>query len=168
MIIAIPYTDKDEDGIVDGKNIDELTLNACWYDEKNEEWKVLSDVLVFPKENMVTAKTNHFTTFGIAGAEKKNEDTFPSENIGQNNSGSGDDSCFIATAAFGSPMAEEVIILREFRDKYLLKTESGRKFIDFYYHFSPPIAEFIKNKPLIKAFARYCIKLLVSLTQSVL
>jgi len=162
MIISMPYADIDEDGIIDDKDIDELTLDAYWYDESKEEWKILSDVLVFPEENIVTAKTSHFTIFGIAGVEKKKDDSQPE------NSADDANKCFIATAAFGSAIAKEVIALREFRDQYLLKSEAGRGFINFYYRFSPPIAEFIKNKPLLKFFIRCHLKLLVSLAQSIL
>ncbi|MGA8848455.1 MAG: CFI-box-CTERM domain-containing protein [Dehalococcoidia bacterium] len=62
--------------------------------------------------------------------------------------------CFIATAAYGTPMAEEVQILREFRDKYLLTNPPGRAFVDFYYRVSPPIAEFITEHPSLKPIVR--------------
>ena len=164
MTISIPYLDENDDGVVDDKNINELTLDVFWYDENSGEWKILSDALVFPKENIVTVKTNHFTIFGIAGAEKKNENNSQPENPE-----SGDRvSCFIATAVFGSPMAKEVVVLREFRDKYLLKSETGKRLVDFYYHFSPPITEFIKTKPLTRAFVRYHLKFLVYLIKSIL
>jgi uncharacterized repeat protein (TIGR02543 family) len=62
--------------------------------------------------------------------------------------------CFIATAAYGTPMAEEVEILREFRDKYLVTNQLGRAFIDFYYKVSPAIAEFITEHPVLKPIVR--------------
>jgi hypothetical protein len=62
--------------------------------------------------------------------------------------------CFIATAAYGTPMAGEVQILREFRDKYLLTNPPGRAFVDFYYRVSPPIAEFITEHPVLKPIVR--------------
>jgi hypothetical protein len=62
--------------------------------------------------------------------------------------------CFIATAAYGTPMAEEVQILREFRDRYLLTNRLGRAFVDFYYTVSPPIAEFITEHPSLKPIVR--------------
>jgi hypothetical protein len=62
--------------------------------------------------------------------------------------------CFIATAAYGTPMAEEVQTLREFRDEYLLKNPVGRAFVDFYYRVSPPIAEFITEHPSLKPIVR--------------
>jgi putative hemolysin len=62
--------------------------------------------------------------------------------------------CFIATAAYGTPMAEEIQILREFRDEYLLTNPAGRALVDFYYTVSPPIAEFITEHPSLKPMVR--------------
>ena len=62
--------------------------------------------------------------------------------------------CFIATAAYGTPMAGEIQVLREFRDEYLLTDPLGRAFVDFYYRFSPPIAEFIAYHPGLKPIVR--------------
>ncbi|MFA5389189.1 MAG: PKD domain-containing protein [Candidatus Omnitrophota bacterium] len=162
MTITIPYNDTDEDGIVDDSGIDELTLDAYWYDESEEEWKILSDVLLFPKENIVTIKTNHFTVFGIAGVEKEKE------NIGSGDDASDETKCFIATAVFDSPSAREVIALRAFRDTYLLKSKVGQELVYLYYNFSSPIADYIKHRPLLKAFLRCHLKLLVSFIQSIL
>ena len=62
--------------------------------------------------------------------------------------------CFIATAAYGTPMAEEIQILREFRDEYLLTNPLGQAFVDFYYRISPPIADFITEHPSLKPIVR--------------
>ena len=62
--------------------------------------------------------------------------------------------CFIATAAYGTPIAEEIQILREFRDSYLLTNPLGRAFVDVYYSTSPPIAEFIAEHPHLKVIVR--------------
>lgn len=62
--------------------------------------------------------------------------------------------CFIATAAFGSPLARQVEILRQFRDKYLLTNKLGQKFVSWYYRNGPFIAHFIKDKPLLKTTVR--------------
>jgi uncharacterized repeat protein (TIGR02543 family) len=63
-------------------------------------------------------------------------------------------SCFIATAAYGTPMAEEIQILREFRDRYLLTNALGQGLIDIYYRISPPIADFITEHPGLKPIVR--------------
>ena len=64
--------------------------------------------------------------------------------------------CFIATATFGSELAPEVVLLRTFRDSYILHTSVGRRFMisfnAFYYSFSPQIAALIApNTPLRSA-----------------
>ena len=65
-----------------------------------------------------------------------------------------DDNCFIATAAFGSPLAAQVKILRQFRDKYLLTHALGRKFVSWYYRNGPVAASWIKDKPLAKGIVQ--------------
>jgi uncharacterized repeat protein (TIGR02543 family) len=62
--------------------------------------------------------------------------------------------CFIATAAYGTPMAKEIEILREFRDKYLMTNPVGKGLVEFYYRVSPPIAEFITEHPTLKPIVR--------------
>lgn len=68
--------------------------------------------------------------------------------------GGGGGGCFIATAAFGSAMAPEVALLREFRDSRLLTNGPGRAFVDFYYRVSPPIAEFISHDEDLRQITR--------------
>jgi M6 family metalloprotease-like protein len=63
-------------------------------------------------------------------------------------------SCFIATAAYGSPMAREVCTLRGFRDRYLLGNLPGRAFVRFYYAASPPAAAVIAGNGVLRASAR--------------
>jgi hypothetical protein len=62
--------------------------------------------------------------------------------------------CFIATAVYGTPMAEEIQILREFRDEYLLTNPLGQAFVDVYYTISQPIADFITEHPSLKPIVR--------------
>ena len=62
--------------------------------------------------------------------------------------------CFIATAAYGTPMAEEIGILRQFRDEYLLTNPMGNALVDLYYRVSPPMAEFITAHPSLKPIVR--------------
>jgi len=62
--------------------------------------------------------------------------------------------CCAATAAYGTPVAEEIEILREFRDEYLLTSPVGKGLMEFYYRVSPPIAEFITEHPSLKPVVR--------------
>jgi hypothetical protein len=70
------------------------------------------------------------------------------------NSSSGGGGCFIATAAFGSSMAQEVAVLREFRDNYLLTNRAGTAAVQFYYWVSPPIADVISRNENLKRITR--------------
>ncbi|KAH3743619.1 protein mono-ADP-ribosyltransferase PARP4 [Pelomyxa schiedti] len=65
--------------------------------------------------------------------------------------------CFIATAAYGSPLDPRINTLRRFRDTTLHNHYLGRKFIDLYYATSPPFALWLTHHPL----ARYCVRLLL-------
>jgi len=62
--------------------------------------------------------------------------------------------CFIATAAYGTPMADDIQVLREFRDGYMLTNPVGETLVDIYYRISPPIAEFIAEHPSLKSIVR--------------
>jgi len=77
--------------------------------------------------------------------------------------------CLIATAAFGSEMAPQVQFLREIRDNIVLQTESGTSFMtafnQFYYSFSPTIADYERENPVFKEAVKLAITpLLASLT----
>ena len=62
--------------------------------------------------------------------------------------------CFIATAAYGSPTAEQIDILREFRDVVLLKSTVGSQFVALYYKLSPPVADFISGSSFLRTLVR--------------
>lgn|GEM_PF-3107957 len=66
--------------------------------------------------------------------------------------------CFIATAAYGSYDQFDVWVLRQFRDKILLKNNEGRWFVKTYYHISPPIAHFIAGHDTLRAMVRVMLK----------
>lgn len=65
-----------------------------------------------------------------------------------------DEGCFVATAAFGADWVAEVQVLRDFRDRYLLRSGAGRAFVDWYYREGPLAAAFIERhsqfKPLVR------------------
>ncbi len=58
--------------------------------------------------------------------------------------------CFIATAAYGSPLHPNLDILRDFRDTFLMSNKIGRKFVDFYYKYSPSLADLIAKHKVLR------------------
>jgi len=77
--------------------------------------------------------------------------------------------CLIATAAFGSELSPQVQFLREIRDNTVLQTESGTSFMagfnQFYYSFSPYIADYERENPAFKEAVKITLTpLLTSLT----
>ena len=74
--------------------------------------------------------------------------------------------CLIATATYGSEMSAEVQQLRELRDNQLLQTESGKSFMsgfnEFYYSFSPIIADYERENPYFKEAVKIVITPMIS------
>jgi very-short-patch-repair endonuclease len=66
--------------------------------------------------------------------------------------------CFIATAAYGTPMAEEINTLRRFRDSKMEPNLVGRCLIHLYYSRSPPLARVISRSNSMRAFVRMNLK----------
>jgi hypothetical protein len=86
------------------------------------------------------------------------ETTYFTINVGEektiqenNNEGGG---CLIATAAFGSEISPQVQQLREIRDNVVMQTSSGKSFMigfnQFYYSFSPYVADYERENPVFK------------------
>ena len=97
---------------------------------------------------------------------EKGERVTPAEQAAEEKSKGG---CLIATAAFGSEMAPQVQFLREIRDNTVLQTESGTIFMagfnQFYYSFSPAIADYERENPTFKEAVKLTLTpLLASLT----
>ena len=72
--------------------------------------------------------------------------------------------CFIATAAYGSPMGGDLNLLRAFRDQILWPTALGRAFVRSYYDWGRPAALWIAERPAARAVVRVALQPLVWLS----
>jgi uncharacterized repeat protein (TIGR01451 family) len=100
--------------------------------------------------------TSNAATFNIAAGTAP-----PSDNGG----GGGGGGCFIATAAYGSPMAQDVRYLRAFRDQYLLTSKLGQWFVKQYYRLSPPLADELRAHDTLRGIVRAALSPLVALSK---
>lgn len=86
----------------------------------------------------------------------------PDPGINNEDSSNGDSgACFIATAAYGSYLDSHVEILRTFRDNILLTNSMGKLFVEFYYEYSPPIADYIAERETLRLVTRLVLTPLV-------
>jgi hypothetical protein len=105
-------------------------------------------------------KTMHFDLPDIlANLESTTELTYPPS--------SPEPLCFIATASFGTEMAEKTELLVRFRDQWLEKSEPGKWFVRTYYEYSPPIADYVAGRPWLRALVRILLLPLVGLVSFV-
>jgi len=145
-------------------NADELQKNG-WYYIKNEQLKdseinKLDLRYLFGKTNSVDRQQLLLSIIPVV------EDVTPNNAAEETNQGGG---CLIATAAFGSEMSPQVQFLRELRDNTVLQTESGSAFMtgfnQFYYSFSPAIADYERENPVFKETVKLALTpMLTSLT----
>jgi len=146
--IRLYYTDDE----LTNAGVDEESLRLFWWD--GAEWTECSD------SGVNTGSTDGYS--GYMWARIRATGTTPSldDLQGDEFGGYGHPSetpgcgCFIATAAYGTDTAQELDILREFRDAVLLPNNLGARLVSFYYKTSPPIANFISQNEVLRTVVR--------------
>ena len=153
-------------------NADELQKNG-WYfvsstSDSTDGTNTLDLRYLFGKTNSVDRQQLLLSIIPVVEDVTPNnvEDVTSNNAAEETNQGGG---CLIATAAFGSEMAPQVQFLREIRDNTVLQTESGTSFMtgfnQFYYSFSPYIADYERENPAFKETVKITLTpLLTSLT----
>jgi hypothetical protein len=76
--------------------------------------------------------------------------------------------CFVATVAYGHPLAAEVGVLRQFRDRYLMSHTPGRALVSAYYAYGAPLADWIESRPDAKRRTRQWLDVVVHWTRALL
>ncbi|MCX7992017.1 MAG: hypothetical protein N2999_08365, partial [Proteobacteria bacterium] len=61
-------------------------------------------------------------------------------------------SCFIATAVYGTPFHPHIDLLRDFRDRVLIRFDAGKAFVNIYYKYSPAIADIVGKSLILRFF----------------
>lgn len=133
-----------EAGIIDTKPVSAQEIPQ----EISQQQKELEDKLNEKSENYTLDEIQEFVDY--------------TDDVNSNNKGG----CLIATAAFGSEMAPQVQLLREIRDNKVMSTEAGAEFMtgfnQFYYSFSPTIADMERNNPAFKELVKLGITPMIS------
>ena len=62
--------------------------------------------------------------------------------------------CFVATAAYGTPMADEISVLRRFRDRHLRSNPVGEALVDTYYEVGPSMAAWVSESEMRREAVR--------------
>ena len=117
-----------------------VPLIFCWHADQIPSSRLIKNVIVKYHEQDEITKEKFVSTDSSARIVKG----WPVPKPG----------CFIATAVYGTPLAPEINTLRIFRDNILLSSSTGKKFVNFYYRFSPPIANFISKHSILKTCIR--------------
>ena len=134
------------------QHISDIQEDGWFFSSKSG--KKIDGRYIFAEENLVNKNDLSFSIGPNSG-----------ESIKVNEGGG----CLIATAAFGSELAPQVQFLREIRDNTVLQTESGTSFMtsfnQFYYSFSPTVADYERDNPVFKESVKITLTpLLASLT----
>lgn len=88
-------------------------------------------------------------------------------NSGGSDSGGSDSGCYVATMAYGSYDAPQVLILRQFRDRFLQKFSAGRAFIRWYYAKSPQFVAKHRSKKWLHKSLRVFLNIFVTLLKPI-
>ena len=110
-------------------------------------------------------KLDVYATNYLDGIVQEDSTAPEEENFEENNSENGG-GCLVATATYGSELAPQVQQLRELRDHKILQTQAGSAFInnfnEFYYSFSPVIADYERQNPIFKELVKISITPLIT------
>jgi uncharacterized repeat protein (TIGR02543 family) len=112
----------------------------------------------------VTGTTNPITV--TMDADKSITANFSATGGGDGGGTGKKSGCFIATAAYGSPLHPCVETLRDFRDRYLMPSKIGCALVDLYYKYSPSVADLIAKHKVLKIAVRISLLPMIAFSYS--
>ena len=121
--------------------------------------QVIPTIIHYDSQNVFTTLEfngtgTHYLTISESSYQNVQEVSNSNDEIKEDLDESTGGGCLIATAAYGSEMAPEVQFLREITDGKIMATESGTAFMtgfnQFYYSFSPAVADYERENPVFK------------------
>ena len=145
-----------------------LSGNLTFYINGQEYFPTikLNDNISFITLNFTGSGDNKIEIIGTDYLNIANKTSIPVENELPTESQEKGGGCLITTATYGSELAPQVQQLREFRDNQLLQTELGKSFMnsfnDFYYSFSPTIADWERENPAFKESVKIALTPMIS------
>jgi len=142
---------------LDGIYIERQIQADIWIFENGEAYYLMFTADPVDYDNFVSEFRTSADTVTFKPKPQTKTQTMQEENGG---------GCLIATATYGSELAPQVQQLRELRDSKLLQTQSGSAFMesfnDFYYSFSPGIADYERENPIFKEAVKLVITPMIS------
>jgi hypothetical protein len=169
--VKLDYMPKDNSAIVQITDpTGYLYLNRFVSTDNNGEFKIsfggrasfplhggIWEIKVIGIDNEDTVTDTSFLTINV-----RQQSIIPTNSTDSQNNGG----CLIATATFGSELSPQVQQLREIRDNSILSTEYGTAFMtgfnQFYYSFSPIIADLEREYPIFKEVVKLSITPMLS------
>lgn len=149
--------------VTDTANVDTNTLN--WLTD-GEPGTAQSGDSAFSSQSQIT-DANGEVTFGVFVKQEQTKQvvevalgmtstkaSFMTTTSSSSITVDGQGNCFIATAAYGSPLNENLDILRAFRDRILLTNPPGQFLVETYYLTSPPVADALSKSARLRAATR--------------
>ena len=154
--------------IIIPKNL--LSGNFTFYlnDEEYKPKVSENDKIAFVILNFTGVGNNKVDVYATNYLEEitQEDSTAPEEENFEENKSENGGGCLVATATYGSELAPQVQQLRELRDNKILQTQTGSAFIknfnEFYYSFSPVIADYERQNPLFKELVKISITPLIT------
>lgn len=160
-------SDTDNDGLNDGAEIvagTDPTSEDTDGDGLTDGVETGSGTYVGPTDTGTDPTDPDSDNDGVNDGDEVTAGTDPNRAAGGGGGGGG--GCFIATAAYGTPMANEIASLRDWRDARLLTGALGAAITDAYYRVSPPAAEFIATRPALRSAVRVIIAPIIQVVES--